>query len=81
MFEQYTVLTGKFLNNDSSEKAQQSVSRSVKGSQVKMAFAEKVANVFGFPVMLSSSCMGKSKRQRKLNHLPNNFSISNRCAE
>lgn len=46
-----------------------------------MAFAEKVANVFGFPVMLSSSCMGKSKRQRKLNHLPNNFSISNRCAE
>lgn len=83
MFEQYTV-TGKFLNNDSSEKAQQIVSGSIKGTPVKMAFAEKVANGFVFPILrhVFSFLYGEIKETgRKLKHLPNTFSISNRCAE
>jgi len=49
-----------------------------------MAFAEKVANGFGFPGMRRALqfLYGEIKEtQRKLNHLPNTFSISNRCAE
>lgn len=84
MFEQCTVVTGNFLNNGSSEKAWQSLSRSVKGSHIKMAFAENIANVFGFPVMRHAFkfLYGEIKEtEKKHNYLPNIFIICNRCAK
>lgn len=83
MFEQYTVVTGKFLNNERSKEAQNSVSRSVKVSHIKMAFAEKVANVFGFPFTkhaFNFLYREIKETKRLLNCLPNTSSIPNRCA-